>query len=107
MAIAILSLTPGDRFPETDIRFADIIVHVLMYGFWMSIFIVETKRQFSNQKIRLYIYGAISMTLYGGIMEFLQENYASGRYGSWSDFLANMCGCLLILLAYGLISREN
>lgn len=107
MAIAILSLTPGDKFPETDIQFADIVVHVLMYGFWMAIFIRETGRQFPSNNFRLLIYGAIVMTIYGSIMEYLQEHYASGRFGSWSDFAANLIGTILILLAYRWIFKKN
>jgi len=100
-----LSLIPGDKLPDSDIQYIDILVHVIMYGTWFFIFHMESVKQLKSPNERYYLKYISVFILFGGLMEILQENLIPGRFGSWLDFLANAFGCLiayaLIFLVYG------
>lgn len=95
-AIAVLSLIPGNQLPDTDIKYADLIVHVLMYAF-LTVIVFWEIRQFHQASLRYVIIITLLIITYGAIIEVLQENLIEGRYGSWSDFIANSFGCLFAL----------
>ncbi len=78
-----------------------------MYGSWTLILFWEKGRQFSDSKQRYYIRASIAFVLFGGVMELLQENLIPGRFGAWSDFIANAVGCMIGLAVMSLISRRN
>jgi VanZ family protein len=96
--IAILSLIPGYTLPDTDLQYADLAVHFGMYFSWMMVFYLECRKQFWPVIWRYAKYGLISFTVFGGLMEVVQENLIEGRYGAWSDFWANFVGSSIGLL---------
>ena len=93
--ISILSLVPGDRLPESPVKYTDLAVHVCMYAAWMFVLGREARRQYPGYSARLLIKCLLIMMAYGGLVEYLQETYVPGRFGSWTDFLANAAGALI------------
>ena len=103
-----MSLIPGNQLPDSDIQYIDLIVHVIMYASWILILFWEKRKQFSGLDKRYYIRAAIFFMLFGAIMEVLQEMLIPGRFGSWSDFMANGVGCMFgIALIYAAFQRKQ
>ena len=98
--IAVLSLIPGHNFPETTIKFADLIVHLLMYATWVLVIYLELNKQYTGDLKRFRNRVLFIVILFGIIIEVLQEFLIPGRFGSVSDVLANTTGATSIYLVY-------
>lgn len=93
----MVSLIPGRQLPEHDIQYLDLIVHFIMYGL-LTLAIISELKQFLIVSRRLLLWVFISVILYGGIIEIVQEKIIDGRFGSISDFFANTSGSLFAAL---------
>lgn len=101
LIIAVLSLIPGNQLPETEVKYADLSIHVLMYGIWVFFIFREIIPQYSMPTSRfIYVIIMFLTVAYGGIMELLQEKLISGRFGSIADTIANCIGMFVGFLAY-------
>lgn len=69
-----------------------------MYGS-MTFALISEIRQFFILSRRFLVWILISVILYGGIIELMQESLIDGRFGSWSDFFANTSGSLFAALS--------
>ena len=98
--ILVLSLTPGYTLPDSPVKFADLIVHVLMYGSWMFTINFEIKKQYLGDSQRFSIRMLFAIVLVGIVIEFLQEYLIPGRFGSFSDGLANSIGAIISYLGF-------
>lgn len=90
--VTVLSLMPGNQFPESPIQYSDIMVHVIMYVGITWILFKEVSKQYNDLSNRLVLVMVLLIIVYGGILEILQESFIPGRFGSVSDFLANAAG---------------
>jgi len=103
-----LSLIPGNNLPESDIEYIDIFVHFMMYGTWILILFTEMRKQYSSPNFRYYVKASMLFVLFGSVMEVLQESLVPGRFGAWSDFIANSTGCFFgLVLIYLMFSRNQ
>ncbi|MEQ9064028.1 MAG: VanZ family protein [Vicingaceae bacterium] len=91
-AIAFLSLLPGDRLPDSPLKYTDIAVHVIMYGTLTIVILLERHRQYPITSPRSLIVPVLLVSVYGLSIEILQESFIPGRYGSVSDGIANAFG---------------
>ena len=71
--ITVLSLMPGQEFPETDVSFADKWVHWFMYGTWTVVVLWEDRKR---------------------KMELAQAFLTTTRSGEWMDLWANVFGVI-------------
>lgn len=95
--IAYLSLLREPKFclPEEYLfPHIDKLVHLLMYLFLAAVFALDLYRN-------LYSFAVISAlafllpTLYGGIIEILQEQFFYPRTGDWLDWTADLIGATI------------
>jgi len=98
--IAVLSLIPGDKLPDSPIKFTDLIVHVLMYGTWALVLCLELKKQYLVGSERFSIGMLLIIIIIGIIIEVLQESFIPGRFGSSSDVFANTFGASSVYFLY-------
>lgn len=100
LGIAILSLSPGNNFPEDNkisIPNLDKIIHFLMYFvLTFSILFKYSRKRIKKGKINIYI--LIFASSYGILMELLQNVMNLGRSASFYDFMANESGILMAFL---------
>ena len=90
--IVFLSLIPGRNLPQAPIKFADLLVHVVMYATWTLVVCLELKKQYSGDLARFSLRMLVTIVIIRAIMEGLQEIFIPGRFGSFSDALANTFG---------------
>jgi VanZ family protein len=91
--------------PFITIPHIDKIVHLLMY-FSLATIIYWDSRKLNLSLQKLIWLAFLLPSLYGGLIEILQENFFPPRTGSWGDFSADCIGALLgfIILRF-LLSR--
>jgi VanZ family protein len=97
--ITILSLIPGDDFPQTglaNIPFIDKLIHVGMY----LILAVLLVRPLKKAALPAGLFILIFTFLLGGVLELLQAYWAVNRSGSWLDLLADLAGAALGLVIW-------
>jgi VanZ family protein len=116
VAIAVVSLWESPQVP-VGFRMSDKLIHGLMYTLlaitWMIP--VAHKRPSRRSPFILHLYyiiTCVSVTLYGGLLEFLQHYCTRTRSGEWADFLADFIGALVgvllvALLRYVVVSRAR
>ena len=51
IVITVLSLMPGQEFPETDVSFADKWVHWFMYGTWTVVVLWEARKRKTAHRV--------------------------------------------------------
>ncbi len=100
MVIAVLSLIPGYKLPEASIKYADLIVHVVMYGGWMLVIGIERMKQYSGESKRYMNRMLLTVVTFGLMIEVVQELLVQGRFGSISDGVANTLGASLVYLIF-------
>ncbi len=123
--IFVLSVLPGKDLPKLDwddLISVDKLVHITFYGL-LTALILRGYFRIKNCSLRLEnpdfgringvdkrqilkvsVYVALSCTLYGWFLEWLQENYCQDRLFDWFDGLANTIGAFLAL---GLFTWRN
>ncbi|WP_321319743.1 VanZ family protein [Labilibaculum sp.] len=110
VVIFILCSIPGDDLPKTSIitiPHFDKIVHFGMF-FIMGIFLfaelsIQTKLR------RVYSAGIILLliALYGGLIEYLQQNYFVHRSGDYWDLFADIFGGVIAILIYPWLKKQK
>jgi VanZ family protein len=99
MAVAtVLFCLPGQEFPQQDwlpIAQLDKWVHVGLLGGLVSIWSLPFIHRISDRRkrIRKYVYIAIALLLYGGLMEFIQWRFIPFRGFEVGDLVADAVGC--------------
>jgi len=98
--IMFLSFVPPAGFkklPPINILNFDKIVHMLMYSILTAIIIYDYKYKISNSPKRKTLLFIILLytTIFGGIIELMQEKWFYPRSAEWIDWLADIVGALL------------
>lgn len=84
---------PSDA-PFISFPYIDKIVHLFMY-FSMAVMLYWDSRKLNLSLQKLILLAFLLPSLYGGLIEILQENFFPPRSGSWDDFACDCVGALL------------
>lgn len=106
--IAYLSLIrdPGFRLPQFNVSFLDKWAHLLMYFVFGAAFTYDLWRD-GCRSWQYALMAVLLPTIYGGIIEILQENFFYPRTGEWLDWAADAIGALTgFAVVYG-VKRVN
>ncbi|MDE5419934.1 VanZ family protein [Labilibaculum sp. DW002] len=108
--IFILCSIPGDDLPKTSmvsIPHFDKLVHFGMF-FIMGIFLIAEIRYQTKFKKPIRVGIALGLiAIYGGFIEYLQQNFFTNRSGDFLDLLADVIGGLLAILLYPWIKKQK
>lgn len=108
--IFILCSIPGDDLPKTsmvNIPHLDKIVHFGMF-FIMGIFLIAELRYQTKFKKATRVSIALSLiAIYGGLIEYLQQNFFTNRSGDFVDLLADILGGILAVLLYPWVKKQK
>lgn len=78
-------------------------VHAVLYAVMSVLFAYEVGYCTLVKKLITFVFPPF----YGGLMELIQQCAWVQRSASWSDFLANIVGCVVGLLFYYLILKRR
>jgi VanZ family protein len=92
--ITVLSLMPGQEFPETDMSFADKWVHWFMYGTWTVVVLWETRKRKTAHPLGRTVLLLFFVAAWSGLMELAQAFLTTTRSGEWMDLWANVFGVI-------------
>ena len=110
IVIFVLCSIPGKELPETSlvvIPHFDKIVHFGMF-FIMGIFIYsELSIQTALKRSWKTIFTLSIVVFYGGIIEYLQENYFENRSGDYIDWLADALGGMFAIFLYPFLKKQK
>lgn len=105
--ILLLSVLPAHTFPDTEIDFADLMVHFAMYGALATLLGLERiqwkwKRRISQQNLVVMV---VLVALFGGLIEVIQAVGIETRNGQWEDALANALGAIFGISSLVLVQK--
>lgn len=110
LVIFILCSIPGDDLPKTSlitIPYFDKIVHFGMF-FVMGIFLfAELSYQTKLKRIPIILVVLFLIAAYGGIIEYLQQNFFIHRSGDYWDLFADVTGGLFSVLLYPWLKKKK
>jgi len=97
LVIILLSFLPGRAFERMtlfDFSYQDLIVHFIMYGVFTVLLIkdLSSKKNAQSLKKAGWIIPLLACAVLGVVTEIVQYLWITGRSGSLSDFILNMCG---------------
>lgn len=104
IVIALLSLAPSSKFPIESvwyIPYIDKIVHIIMYGSFGFVALMESRRTSKSYAFHFLILLAIFLA--SALIEVLQATVVLSRGAEWVDLLANLLGLLSGYLAFRVI----
>lgn len=96
--ILLLTLMPGDDMPQVEMfPHFDKVVHAIMFGGLATVLIWDTLRgRGKHRPATVWLWAAASSTVFGGIVEVLQDMMGLGRSGDGMDLLADMSGAFIL-----------
>ena len=111
LTIFILSSIPGDSYPEIDFKFADKIVHILIYA---PLFIAAYISFSHQDRLRLlsnhpYFFAMLFSAIYGASDE-LHQLFTPKRSCDFYDWIADVTGALvgmLLVIVYNYIIAKK
>ncbi|PKQ63573.1 hypothetical protein BZG02_09395 [Labilibaculum filiforme] len=110
IVIFILCSIPGDDLPKTNIvkiPHFDKIVHFAMF-FIMGIFLfAELSIQTKWKRLHITAIIISLIALYGGIIEYLQQNFFTNRSGDYWDLTADILGGILAVILYPWLKKQK
>jgi H+/Cl- antiporter ClcA len=94
----VLFCLPGEEFPQQDwlaIAHLDKWIHVGMLGGLVSVWCLPLIHRTGDrrERYRKYMWVAIALLLYGGLMEFVQWQFIPYRSFELGDLAADAAGC--------------
>jgi hypothetical protein len=103
LVILILSFLPGKAFEKItlfDFSYQDLIVHFFMYAVFTFLLIkdLSSKKNTGSLKKAGWIIPLLICAVLGVVTEIVQYLWITGRSGSLSDFILNMCGSGVVIL---------
>ncbi|WP_321279864.1 VanZ family protein [Marinifilum fragile] len=108
--IFILCSIPGNDLPKTSaihIPHFDKLVHFGMF-FIMGIFLMaELSFQTKLKKSLIILIIVFLVAVYGGAIEYLQQNYFINRSGDYMDLAADILGGIVAILLYPWIKKQK
>lgn len=112
--VLILMCLPGEELPSTDwlnIDFLDKWLHIGVFGFLVFLFCWPFYHSVFNRKARkhYFIKIAISCSIWGLVIEFIQKFFIPGRSFDLFDWAADAIGAILgfYLCRYIFIKRDS
>ena len=98
----MLSFSASDNFPKTNINFADLFVHGVMYAILATILLYErSKFTGAAHKSAKWPIEALVVPFIVGIgTEIVQHVWIASRTGEVADGAANIAGAAIVVLAY-------
>ncbi len=92
--ILILSLLPAGSTQKIsiDIPHFDKLIHFIMYFFLTATLLIDIKNNIKKPTRVLIVSVLLSIIIFSGIVELIQEFFILGRFGSLLDLLANFLG---------------
>ncbi len=110
IVIFVLCSVPGNSLPETSmfqIPYFDKMVHFGMF-FIMGIFVVsELRFQTKLRRRTIALITFLLITLYGGLIEILQERYFINRSGDIWDLCADVAGGIIAVLMFPFLKKQK
>ncbi|MFA9371692.1 MAG: VanZ family protein [Labilibaculum antarcticum] len=110
VVIFILCSIPGNDLPKTSliaIPYFDKIVHFGMF-FVMGIFLfAELSTQTKLKRITITGIIILLIAIYGGLIEFLQQNYFINRSGDYWDLTADILGGVFATIMYSWLKKQK
>lgn len=106
--ILIISLFPANKIPAIsilDLKFADKIIHFLMYFFFAGLISIGFYMQNDAGVKKNYFISFIIPFFFAFLTEILQLVFISGRAGDFYDFLANLSGIFAGIFIAQLFSK--
>ena len=104
LLISILSLLPTNQFPKTSLPLhIDKVIHAFLYGIWCILFLAGQAK--NKRTINSIIFIITSVSLYGFLIEVIQEYIIIYRTFDLLDALANTCGA--ILFSFGFLKIKS
>lgn len=101
--VAWLSLMPAASVPEPDylIPYMDKIVHCGMYGVLMILALWAALDRRRERAVVWVVF--LGIAGYGVALEGMQATLTASRVFSWTDVMANILGCGLVLGGYMIV----
>ncbi|MCH8553948.1 MAG: VanZ family protein [Schleiferiaceae bacterium] len=101
--ILYFSLLPSDDVPGQLKEMSDQLLHALIYGgLTLLLTLAVTVKKPEEFPFSTALLWLVFATLFGGLVEYLQETYIPGREGEWRDVLANFLGAICgLIIAFG------
>ncbi|NND94855.1 MAG: VanZ family protein [Flavobacteriales bacterium] len=98
LLILVLTAIPGKDMPDINFVSADKFAHAFVYG----VLFLLTTRWSSNVPTgrNVVIVSALITTIYGILMEVMQETLFVDRFFDWSDVIANTIGVVLGIVIF-------
>lgn len=92
--VLLLSLFPADSTQKIalNIPHLDKLIHFLMYFFLTSVILIDIKNNIKKPTRVLIVSVLFCILILSGCIEFIQEYYIFGRFGSLFDLTANLIG---------------
>ncbi len=87
------------------IPYIDKLVHIAMY-FTLAAALTWDNFRFSFSLKKNLIYSILVPTVYGGVIELIQENFFPPRSGDWFDLLADLFGAIFGYLFAKMVLRR-
>ena len=106
LAIALLSLIPGDNVPGSflfSIPHFDKIVHFSMYAALGFVALSESRRE--RPRLDFHMILLFSIFALSALIEILQATVVSARSAEWFDLIANFLGLIGGYIAHRVIGR--
>lgn len=106
-ATLLLTLMPGDAAPDIPLfPHADKVAHFLMFGSVACAALWDWGRRAGCITRRLWLAVALTVSLFGGLIELAQSAMPYGRSGDWADWLADMVGAFFLPLMLWRVIRR-
>ena len=110
IVIFILCSMPGDNLPKTSaihIPHFDKLVHFGMF-FIMGIFLyAELNFQTRLKRFQIILISILVITIYGGLIEYLQQHFFTNRSGDYMDLIADVLGGLTAIALYPWLKKQK
>lgn len=110
VTVAILWLTLAPHpLPDNDLPLfegADKVVHFLMFGGLAAALCFDVRRSTGRLSVMATWLIALAVSLFGGVIEMLQNSMEMGRSGDYIDFTADALGAYLCAFVCRMLLRR-
>jgi len=101
--ITIASLISLNGIDLSSVRYEDKYLHIISFFFLTLSWLFVIKNKFNKFSLRILIF--IAITLYGIIIELLQQDLTTYRHADIFDVLADITGILIAIAIFSRLSN--
>jgi len=110
--VMVLTLTPGNYFPEVssfwNLFSPDKLIHLFIFGVLAFLLLSGFGKHFRLKSARSLIIAPVLITLFTGILtEVMQAIFPIGREASLYDAIANFTGCFAGYYSFRILKNKN